>query len=247
MIRFSTGGTKIVGTRRFLTSRKRSVAGTSPSYPTPLRAISHTGAANPSIPLPATAVAGDLIIVQIEIFSTTVPTLPAGAVSLQAVSGGVNPGTNTYYWVFSYVAAGGETSLTFSTTTAGASSWTIHQITHGTYTGPPVASAIANGTGTAPQSPALTPVWGSAQTLWLSLAILGVPAASFSGYPAGFSNGQTDNAGSFATASAELNATVATETPGAFTTTLSEIWLATTVAIQPLPTMAAQRSQALIS
>jgi hypothetical protein len=100
-----------------------------------------------------------------------------------------------------------------------------------------VKYGTATGAGSAGTSPALTPGFGALDYLWLVNCSANSGAILPTAAPAGFSNFVSRTAGATATdgnvGTAELAANTATETPGAWTRTVSGGWEADTVSIRP--------------
>jgi hypothetical protein len=107
-----------------------------------------------------------------------------------------------------------------------------------TTTAPEIATS-ATGNSTSPNSTAITPSWGSADTLFISLLGINTSSGSptVSAYPTNYTgNNSNITEGSLsgvgvAWATRELAA--ATDDPGAWTLTAANAWSAQTVAIRP--------------
>lgn len=88
-----------------------------------------------------------------------------------------------------------------------------------------------------PDSPALTPTWGAADTLWITAASVDNASRTYTADPAGYANPvEYDGAASSAavrTRALTKAANAATEDPGAYTVSVSEQWVAFTIAIKP--------------
>ena len=88
-----------------------------------------------------------------------------------------------------------------------------------------------------PDSPALTPTWGAADTLWITAASVDNASRTYTADPAGYASPvEYDGAASSAsvrTRSMTKAANAATEDPGAYTVNVTEQWVAFTIAIKP--------------
>ena len=89
----------------------------------------------------------------------------------------------------------------------------------------------------APNPPSLTPTWGAADTLWIAAASIDNASRTYTAGPAGYANPiEYDGAASSAsvrTRSMTKAANSATEDPGAYTVSVTEQWVAFTIAIKP--------------
>jgi hypothetical protein len=181
------------------------------------------------VTLPTGISSGDLLLLVVGIFTIAGSiTTPAGWTQL------ATNGTFETTSIFYRQADGTEgSSVTVTHTSAGCVALCYRitgQLAGGT---PAVSVVVTNNTGASPQSGSLTPVWGAADTLWLSLY-----SGSATGFatmaPAGFSNLQIVHAASAGSISgAQLGLNTATETPGAFTPNGATTWTAWTVGIEP--------------
>lgn len=181
-----------------------------------------------------TASAGDLILVLVASDAASgAHSAPAGWVELK------DEGVSTTAWaaVYYLIAAGGESSVVISHTTERSNALAVRILAanwHGTT--PPEISAAATGSSAAPNSPSLTPSWGSADTLWLSVVMAddnpgGFPVTAWP-YPDNQTSASTaTSAGAVAVSTSGIAA--ASEDPGAYTLTAAEQWNAYTIAVRP--------------
>lgn len=97
------------------------------------------------------------------------------------------------------------------------------------------AQTVSSGSGTgAPDPPASTPAWGSAETLWIAFAGVDTPI-SLSAQPSGYTDtirDDTGGSGGVTIGAAYKISTASSENPGAFTGSGAE-WVAITVAVEP--------------
>ena len=143
--------------------------------------------------------------------------------------------------VFEKLAADGDDTLTISTTGVSSPSelgtYTVLRIT-----GHDAAETVAPGSAAAndnsPDAPNLTPGWGSADTLWIWVAVWDNATRTMSAYPTNYGSNQNTNTGAgtsattaIAVASRELAAS--SENPGSVTLSTSEQWNAWTIAVKP--------------
>lgn len=173
--------------------------------------------------------AGDLLIVLTSTRNSGLGT-PSGWTSLFSRAHG---SSDLGLYGFYRVTDGSETSPLVMT--SGVTGEGVHYVFRiQNFQGVPVATT-ATGTSTAGNSPSLSPAWGAANTLWISV-YGSTGTGNVTAYPASYnSNIQGISPGSLfriAVSRRELN--TATEDPGAFTNT-SAPWNAATIAIRPAP------------
>lgn len=136
-----------------------------------------------------------------------------------------------------YKLANGEGSSIALTTDAGermaTAAWVIDD---GTFTGVPEI-ATATGSSANPDSPSLSPSWGSQDTLWLSLACSDSGDLTISAYPTSYSQtavlDATGGAGGVTMGRAERQFAASSENPSAYTFSASKSWIASTIAVRP--------------
>ena len=198
------------------------------TFPVVKSTATFTDAAGTShaVTLPAGIVAGDLLVVFINVRSTSI-TLPTGWTQVyNAAYNGLDCAA-----CFTHHATGAE-GPTVTITTGSSKSVAIAYCISG-WSGTPTVSTVAGATSTAPNSASLTSGFGAVDTLWLSVAHLeGV--VTITSIPTNYTGGlskqtSTTNGASIGTAQRNLNA--ASEDPGAYVTP-SAPWNAYTVAIR---------------
>ncbi len=199
------------------------------------RATSQEGGATTTshtVTLPSGIASGDLVIVVFHAENDVGITWPGGWVELSSTAN--NSRTETAY----LEASGGETSITV-TTDAGTESAHCSLRVSGAEdpdTQAPEVGTIATGNSTAPDPGSVSPTGGSKDYLFVAWAG-SRNGATFSAYPAGYSNGQTiesDAPGPTAScATAELATTASSEDPGSFTVGLGRAWIAGAIAVHP--------------
>lgn len=201
--------------------------------------IFSTAATAHLVTMPATVNAGDLLIARI----TTAGSNANGAVTtpgawnlLHSTVGGTTTRLSAYY----KIAVGDEdgTTVDFVTFAAVKAVAHVHRISGWHGTTPPEVGTATTGSSVSPDPPSLTPSWGAADTLWLAScgAALG-GSQSVSAYPTDYINGNDDittTSGAAFIGSANRNLNAASDDPGAFTLTLTAVWVAQTLAVQPL-------------
>ncbi len=171
--------------------------------------------------------AGDLLLVFFVNDTTAAATFPGGWTELFAASSTDLRSTCAYR-----IADGGEgATITVTTANAQMSAHTSYRITG--YSGVPEAGTSATGGSTSPDPASLTPSWGGRNTLWFAVSA-NAGDNSVSAYPANYTNGRNDRAADaegcgVGTARRERKAV--SEDPGVFTTSGSDYWAATTVAV----------------
>ena len=99
-------------------------------------------------------------------------------------------------------------------------------------TGTPAISSAAGSTSANPKGPALTSGFGAVPTLWLVFGNSQGSGLSVSAYPSGYANGSYGSDTSILFTGLSKQSTASSETPGAFTISTSNPWVAYTMAIQ---------------
>ena len=134
------------------------------------------------------------------------------------------------------IADGGEGATITVTTTGSCRGTQISYRVTGAHASaaPEVVSSTQSST-SSPDPPAVTPTWGSAETLWIA-AVNRAGNTAPTGYPASYSLNQTHQAGSAAdngVAAAGRQNTIATENPGTFAFAAADGSVPLTIAIRP--------------
>lgn len=193
--------------------------------------------------LPATPASGDLLVAFACVRNAGTWTLPSGWNEYDSQSsGGVGELT-----LFAKVSDGTEgVSDTWTAGTGTTATWHAFLIPAASWFGTIPAtladwvakSTNAGGAGSATNPPALTPAWGAADTLWITVAQLSAEAITYSAAPTNYvefigtsasSGGSTVSMGS---GTRELNA--ASDDPGNFTSSGNARWWdAMTIAVRP--------------
>ncbi len=191
-----------------------------------------------TVNLPAGVTNGDLLVVIFGTDIAPVVTWPSGWTVIVST----NHAGFLQTEVASRFADGTEgATITVTTDAAVPSAHNSYRITgHDAATAP--QGAIVDGVDDLPDPPALTPAWGSADTLWLAVTNKG--DAALTGYPANYTNG-TDFSitGGHGVASARRARTAASENPGPFTLAATAGWVAATVGVRPSPVAAGVPNQ----
>lgn len=201
----------------------------------PTTTIRDTSATDDVCNLPASIAAGDLIILIHAKDLDGTRTFPGSWVEIKDVTIVATASFGAAY----LIAAGGETTVTVTTTASdrmvciafriAAANW------HGTT--PPEISTGTTGTSAAPDPDAVTASWGSADNLFVAISARDESALqTTSAYPTNYGANNTEvvNVSSGACISIgtrELAA--ASDDPGAFTITASEQWDSFTLVIKP--------------
>ena len=193
------------------------------------------------VDMPATANAGDLLIVLFTNDGSATVTTPDGWSLLASNATGTAVRLSIYY----KIAAGteGGTTVNFATSASEQAAAQVYRITDWHGATPPEISTAATGTSTAPNPASLDPAgWDVADTLWIAVA--GQDRGDQSGttaYPASYADGISTQSSDPATTgvcrthSARRVLAVASENPGAFTIPVWEEWVAFTIAVRPEP------------
>jgi hypothetical protein len=178
-------------------------------------------------------VAGDLLLVLIDINTSTENAAPAGWTQLATVGHGGSSGGLYLFGKVSLLGNEGGTTVAFTTaanTTAAAQCYQIKRWS-GVLAQVYVSAATGGGTSANPAPPSLTP-GPTDRFLWL--AVCGTQGApTISAYPSSYTNGtQTLSGGANSqVASARRFLYAATTTPGTFTLSGANFWAAMTIAV----------------
>lgn len=206
--------------------------------------VSHQNTVGTShtVNLPASLVAGNLIIIVFGNFTSTITVSISGYTQL-ATQTCTNGGTSNGRLTILYKTATGSEGSTVTATTAGAPGNTVSS--HNSYQisgwiGTPEA-ATTNGNDSNPNPPSLTPTWGRTKTLWLATSNSDRSGAThtISTYPSGYSGGIQDSGvvavanTSTTTGSAWIQTDAASVDPGTFALSASVPWAVATIGIQP--------------
>ena len=198
----------------------------------PADATSHT------VTLPGSIVAGQRLIIAFGLTTNSNVTFPAGWTEIFDTS--VTGAT----LACAYRDCDGTESSTISVGTVAnvAAAWAIYRVAAGSFDPnfAPIAGAAANGSSANPNPPSLTTGWGSTEVLWIAVdAGSTSPPLSVSAYPTNYTGNQVFSFATGGTSNgyvilATRNLTAATEDPGTFTTSISDIWVANTIAVRGL-------------
>jgi hypothetical protein len=195
-----------------------------------------SGASTIAIPLPASIVAGNLLVVAAGWAGSGSDSAASGTISDWTLLGYVNPGTTIAYRrmkVWYKIADGSEGStvnLNFSTTSAVAAS--SYQISGATsIAGFATENSVNVGSTSATPDPANLNLGSSAATLWLALCTKRQSSAMTSG-PSGYTGFQTSSGTNMMGASAEKTSTAASEDPGVFTGSGADHWTCFTLGLR---------------
>jgi hypothetical protein len=206
------------------------------AFPTVIARSGATTAASTShtITLPAGAAAGHLYLVVMGMDGlVTLSTVTGGwtKVGQGAGSNGVTAG------VFAGIAGTATTPLVITSSTSADGAHNSWDIDGWSGTVANLSFATATGAGSAGTPPALTPAGGAKDFLWVVNCSANSGALLPTAAPAGFSNFVSRTFGTAATdgnvGTAELSLNTATETPGAYTRTVSGGWECDTISIPP--------------
>jgi hypothetical protein len=210
------------------------------AFPTVVGSSNSEQASNnpPTITLPANIVAGDLVIVFLAQDETATATWPSPWVELVDE----NAGTAANLHVAYLIASGGETTVAPTMSADERSQHLAIRISAASWDGitPPEVSTPLTGASGTPDSGSLTPSWGSEDTLWITTFGMDGPDVRFpvTVWPTNYADNNLSNGtGDLSTAGIALatrNLATATEDPGAFTTTGSDDWVASTIAVRPV-------------
>jgi hypothetical protein len=193
-----------------------------------------------NVTMPATVMAGDLLIVFFTNDGNATVTTPSGWTAMGTLTRDIYARGSVYAKIANGTEGG--TTVNFITSATEQAAAQTYRILGASWYG-----SITNGialqsydpgtTTTTPNPPSLSPPWGAADSLWIAYAA-GSSWTSVNSYPASYTNGthtisSTGTAGaSTSTARRQLNAE--NENPGAFTMSVSASGVVFTVAVRPL-------------
>lgn len=205
-----------------------------PDIASSVKTQSASSASTLVVTMPSGIVAGNLLVVILTLAGTTASgwTGPAGWTSLAGAQG---------HSIFYRIATGSETSTyTFTAPATAVLLASALRITGNHASAAPEIQVTSSSTGTtAADPPSLTPSWGSATTLWLTVLSCGTAYVflGFSSYPANYTFQQTAVDGGFSGAChffAGRKLTATSDNPGAFASSGSSgRYLVATIAIRP--------------
>jgi len=219
------------------TSFRMDVALASPEFPQ-VAAVNggnnNSNATSHTVNLPSGIASGDLLLVFFASDGSPTITFPnEGTDWIQLFE--TARGTAVKFSACYRIANGTEgNTITVTTSASERTAHTSYRITG--YSGIPVCGTSATGNNTTPNPPSLSPSWGAKDTLWFTCCGYDQGQGTVSTYPTNYTNGRNDRSNNtqgcgVGSAHRELNA--ASEDPEMFTISLSEQWVAQTVAVQP--------------
>jgi len=191
------------------------------------------------VTMPASVTSGNRLIATVSVRNSgTWSTIPTGWTQLAQQLGG---GSASQLTIFEKIANGteGGTTPTWVASVATTAIWQVQQIS-GAHASTASEVTTSSGDATSADPPALTPSWGTDDTLWIAVAgHAAVSAAAFTAAPTNYSGFQNNGASSggsatsVATAYRQLNAS--SENPGTFTAGGSNrFWAAATIGVRPV-------------
>jgi hypothetical protein len=183
--------------------------------------------------MPASVAASDLLLLFVAHDGTGTGSCDSGFNELKD-----HAGTGFTDHIFYKIAAGGETSATFTCSVSERSNALAVKITASTWHGttPPEVNTVVTGNSVSPDPGSITPSWGAADTLYIAVGFW--DTGDVTGYPSTYPDNRlpftlTATAASTAygaIATRNLNAT--SDDPGAFTIAI-ETWAAYAMAVRP--------------
>jgi hypothetical protein len=209
---------------------------TFPTVQSVTRGNSNTNATSRNVTLPATINANDVLIA---LFANdgdatvTWDNTTAGTWTLLFSTASGVAARLTAYWK---VADGTEDGavLSIDTSAIERSAWHIYRISGAQSV---EAGTAATGTSTAPNSPSLTPSWGSADTTWLTVFASDNQTADPTDGPTNYTTNDiyddAPNAAGVGVGSSYRDNAASSEDPAAWTIAASLAWVANTIAVRP--------------
>lgn len=189
-----------------------------------------------NVSMPATVLAGELLLMLFTSDGTLGHTTPSGWTLIKTLAG-----TQTRVSVYGKVAIGDEdgTTVNVATVATETAAAQVYRITDwwGSLSGIE-ASTGAAASGTTPDPDNLAPSWGTARPLWIAVCSAD-NAPTVSAYPTNYTNGTRTASGGTdqcMLASARREIRGSSENPGTFTIGTSGAWAAFTIAVRPSAT-----------
>jgi len=196
-----------------------------------------TGTRDHNVNMPATIDAGDLLIVFFTNDGGAIVTTPSGWTQLASAAHGWVVRLSVYYRIATGTEGG--TTVNFVTSATEEAAAQVYRITNWHGTTPPEISTAATGTDRTPDPSSLDPAgWDVADTLWIAVAGQDRGDQGTPTYPASYTNGistlSSSGIGRCRIHSARRVLAAASEDPGTFTISVSEEWVAFTIAVRPV-------------
>ncbi len=189
------------------------------------------------VSMPATVNAGDLLLVIFSNDGDATVTDPGTGWELVTSD---NNSTEIRGTIYYKIAIGDEdgTTVDFVTSAGEEAAAHVYRISNWHGTTPPEASSVTTALNNDPDPGALTPSWGSAETMWIAaFAMDWLDDTSIQG-PTSYTNVLEDqpnnNSNSAGVGSARRENEVSSENPADFTTNWDEQWVAWTIGIRPV-------------
>lgn len=211
-------------------------------FPTFVGTVAETAASLSSpfdLNMPSGIVAGELLFALISRRSsgTGAYTLPAGWVELDDFQ--VDSVTRVCVaYKFADGTEGSTISVSVSAGTGSAVTRAlITRIQNAHASSAPEMASVANGSGTTPNPPSLSPSWGSDKTLWIALfGCQNDTTANVTAYPTNYDDNQKfiPNSATTTIAWATRELEASSDDPGTFTISTSRTWGARTVGVRPI-------------
>lgn len=186
-----------------------------------------------TVPVPTGISAGERMVAVAVMDGTPTVNDPSGWTRLATQQNTV-VGLQMVVWEIR-TATGSETNETWTTLSAEESYTVTYRISGHASGSAANVNTISGGSDVgAPDCPASTPSWGSAETLWIAVAGVDTPI-SLSAQPSGYTDvlrDDTGGSGGVTIGAAYKISTASSENPGAFTGSGAE-WAAVTIAVEP--------------
>lgn len=208
-----------------------------PAAGTPTTTVFASSTSSMAVGMPTTVGAGDLLLAIVQtrnLVSTWTP--PSGWSTLFTQAGGSTTGGMAVFYIKATGSEGGTTP-TWGLSGATTAAWQVIGVTGWDGLTTPAFATSSGDFSTNPSSPILTPPGGTADYLWLALVGDAATGSAFTAAPSGYSgflNTSAATGGSAAElASAYLQATASSETPGVWGFGSNRFWAAATIAVKP--------------
>lgn len=219
-----------------------------PTAGTPATSVFATTAASFAVNMPTTVSAGNLLIALVSSRNAATWTPPTGWTALFSQAGGSAVGQLSAFYKYAAGTEGG-TTLTWGASATTTAAWQVVAISGSDGVSAPVYSLASGDSTTNPNSPALSPAWGLNTTLWLAVVGDAATGSAFTAAPSGFSGftnvGLAAGGADAELATATLQSSVASKTPGLWGYGSNRFWAAATIGIVPAGPHLVQTSAAL--
>jgi hypothetical protein len=200
------------------------------AFPSVAATNTSTAAASttPSVSLPASISAGDLLLIAVYTGSGSTVT----ATGWTSVYSNTNIGSGTLAILYKIASGSEGASVTVANSPGFSSAHLAYRITGAHASQAPEAGTAATGFSSNPDPPSFDPSgWGTEDTLWIAVYV--TTNGTVTGYSSGYLSGITASDGTYKVGWCAKGANAASENPGTGTLSGFSSWGANTLAVRP--------------